>query len=109
MQPETDNFRVALARLTGTERGLRLAGALWRFWWSEGYTEEGRRCLGTMLRSCPLASAEVQIKALNGLSVFARQLGAINRAEEALAESRRLCHQGRRPSVSCTKRCCSCR
>jgi predicted ATPase/class 3 adenylate cyclase len=53
LQPEYDNFRVALEwcklnESTG-DAGLRLAEALWQFWYVRGNFSEGRMWLDTML------------------------------------------------------------
>ncbi len=96
LELEHDNLRAALDRLEGAgEHGLvlRLAGALWRFWYLRGYLSEGRqrleRALGTD-HSRSLARA----KALNGAAVMAVNTGdpgsARDRAQEALALNREL-------------------
>src|SRR5918996_650818 len=46
LELEHNNMRGALSRVIGggeSELGLRLVGALWRFWWMGGYFDEGRR------------------------------------------------------------------
>ena len=49
LESEHDNLRQALMTLSGTGADtvtqLRLAAALWRFWWQRGYLSEGRRWL----------------------------------------------------------------
>jgi predicted ATPase/DNA-binding SARP family transcriptional activator len=53
LEREHDNMRAALAwALEGgdIEIGVRLAGALWPFWWVRGYGSEGRKWLKEALR-----------------------------------------------------------
>src|SRR5215210_6575880 len=48
LEPEHNNMRAALSWVIArgeSELGLRLADALWRFWWMGGYFDEGRRWL----------------------------------------------------------------
>ena len=52
LELEHDNMRAALSwaiKRGEGELGLRLAGALWRFWWAQGYFDEGRRRLEEVL------------------------------------------------------------
>jgi len=52
LELEHDNIRAALGwavEVRDAERGLRMAGALWRFWSYRGYLIEGRRWLDTVL------------------------------------------------------------
>jgi predicted ATPase len=48
LQSEHDNLRAALSWSLGEKRnielGVRLAAALWLFWFARGYLSEGRRC-----------------------------------------------------------------
>lgn len=73
---EHDNLRAALrwAFDHDPEVGLRLAGALWRFWFHRGHSREGARWLDEALkvdaRAVPLARG----KALNGAGNLARDL-----------------------------------
>jgi predicted ATPase/DNA-binding SARP family transcriptional activator/DNA-binding CsgD family transcriptional regulator len=67
LETEHDNLRAALRwSLEGgdVELGLRLAGALWLFWFTRGYASEGREWLerGVSLGHSPAARA----RALNG-------------------------------------------
>jgi len=86
-----DNLRAALDRLEAageSELGLRLAGALQRFWYLRGHLAEGRRRLEGALRNNERPTA-ARAKALNGASALAVAGGdgatARLRAEQGLA------------------------
>ena len=98
LDPERDNFRAVLdwcVERGEVEIGLRLGGALWRFWWVRGDAAEGRARLERLLG---LAGAEhltaTRAKALNGAGVLARQLSDFPAAtallEEGLAVARQV-------------------
>ena len=96
LELEHDNFRVALDRLQASgdgETALRLAAALWRFWYLRGHLAEGRRRLESALRADERPTA-ARGKALNGAASLAVNTGdaatARHRAEEALALHRTL-------------------
>ena len=96
LEREHDNLRAALDRLATSgedELALRLAAALWRFWYLKGHLREGRRRLENALRADERPTA-ARAKALNGSAVMAANTGdseaAKLRAEEALALHRRL-------------------
>jgi len=64
--------------------GLRIAGALWRFWYSHGYLSEGRRQLDDLLTVAGDIDAlplPVTAKALRGAAVLAATQGDYARAE----------------------------
>lgn len=92
---EHDNFRAALVysqEIKKPEEGLRLAGALWRFWEVRGHVGEGRAVLDQLL-NLPGASevpANVRAKALNGAGVLAGNQGDHTRQMAILQESRKL-------------------
>jgi non-specific serine/threonine protein kinase len=72
LEREHDNLRAALqwSATSDIEVGLRLAGAIWQFWWVQGHLAEGRRWLDELLAcspegSDPVTSARVRAKALN--------------------------------------------
>jgi predicted ATPase len=115
LDDERDNIRAALrwARsddgsgdIFGVEVGLRLCGAIWRFWSVRGYFSEGREQLRTLLAD-PRASADelraYKAKALNGMSKLAFRQGDTAFAhaldEESLAIHREL---GDRPGIALT-------
>jgi len=101
LEREHDNLRAALwwAQERGDgEMGLRLAGALWRFWVGHGHLSEGRGWLERLLaldaHGRHAASQSARAMALNGAGVLARKQGDFGRAaallEESLAVLRRL-------------------
>jgi predicted ATPase/class 3 adenylate cyclase len=98
LEADHDNLRSVLA-WTSTPggdamAGLRLAGAVWRFWYVRGYLGEGRAWLSRMLLATPPgeSTATARAKALDGAGMLARRQGdyAAARAlhEEALAIQR---------------------
>ncbi|HEV8635731.1 MAG TPA: tetratricopeptide repeat protein [Chloroflexota bacterium] len=74
-----DNLRAVLHRAVGSgdaELALRLAGALWRFWWVRGYAVEGREHLADVLGMPGVdAHPAALAKALNGAGALAGELG----------------------------------
>ncbi len=63
--------------------GLRIAGALWRFWYSRGYLTEGRRQLEGLLAAAAGHSTpdEIIAKAARGAAVLAAVQGDYGRAQ----------------------------
>jgi len=86
LETEHDNLRAALSRFTNDEVGLRLAAALWRFWFVRGYVGEGRQWLESTLAGSQEPSI-TRARALNGLGVLAYHLGDRLSAESALMSS----------------------
>src|SRR5690606_8602815 len=95
---EHDNLRTALD--TYVERGagieaVRLAGALWQFWWIRGHVTEGRERLRVVLALADRAATppDLLARALDGAGALAEAQGDIPYAarchEEALALWRR--------------------
>jgi tetratricopeptide (TPR) repeat protein len=76
-----------LVRSADSERALRLAGALARFWWMRGYTADGRERLARVL-SLPGGSAAAQAAALVGAGSLAYAAGdfrdALRHYEQAI-------------------------
>ena len=92
LESEHDNLRRALT--TFQEVGdaasqLRLAGALWRFWWHRGFLSEGRRWLERALTDAAGAASPIRATALDGAGALAEAQGdlatAIVHHEAALA------------------------
>ncbi len=96
LETELDNLRAALAwsRDRTGEAGtlLRLAVALWRFWFMRGRVTEGRKYLEDALERDRDAPPRVVLKALDAAAHLARQLGdyprAVTLAERGLALAR---------------------
>jgi len=92
LEVEHDNLRAALTWTRDHGEvvlGLRLAGALWRFWYTRGYLSEGRGWLEGLLAPAEGAdnvSAAMRAKALNGAGVLAERQGAYARAESLYKE-----------------------
>ena len=83
LEAEHDNLRAALgwAREAGAaEAGLRLAGALWRFWLMRGHFHEGRAWLEGALASAEGAAPNARAEALQGAGVLAAEQGDYGRA-----------------------------
>ena len=82
-----DNFRAALAHLSGSPEQLRLACALSKFWQRQGSHSEGRRWLEAALGARAEAPPRDVARALRGVAVFARIQGDLDAAESTAAES----------------------
>ena len=100
LEAEHDNLRTALGwalESAAAEVGLRLAGALARFWEAQGHFTEGRRWLEGLLvlpEGGGPTTAAIRAKALNGAARLAHRQGDVGRAaalaDENLALSREL-------------------
>lgn len=91
IERDHDNFRAALdwtASADLSDEGLRLAAALYQFWFVRGYWTEGRRRLESALERCGDAPPLSRAKALLGAARLAHGQGeyqsAAPRYEEAL-------------------------
>lgn len=74
LEEEHDNLRAALewsAADEDPEPVVRLAGALWRFWYIRGYAGEGRRWLSQALERSQVLPPTVRAKALNAAGALA--------------------------------------
>jgi tetratricopeptide (TPR) repeat protein len=92
LEAEHDNLRVALHRdIQGSQDSdatLRLAGAIWRFWFLRRYQSEGRRSLNDALERAPEnANKSDRAKALNGAGNLAWSQGDYAKANSLLMES----------------------
>jgi tetratricopeptide (TPR) repeat protein len=101
---EHDNLRAALswARERGAaEAGLRLAAAVWRFWWTRGHLAEGRRWLEAALAADDGSAPGARVRALTAAGFLTAVHGDTARAvtllDEGLARARAL---GDRRSVA---------
>ncbi|MGI8549986.1 MAG: protein kinase domain-containing protein [Dehalococcoidia bacterium] len=97
LEQNHDNLRGALTWTVGRGaacEGLRLGGALWRFWAVRGYLVEGRQSLANLLALSDIeAYPRERTKALNGAGNLARMQGDYRQAralhEQALEISRK--------------------
>ena len=92
LESEHDNVRSALAwsSAAGGDAvvGLRLAGALWRFWFVRGHFGEGRGWLTAALAAAPsMQAAAARAKALHGSGSLAKQQGDFSSARALLEAS----------------------
>lgn len=86
------NLRAALdwaaeCRSEGAEIALRLAGALWRFWWVRGHLSEGRNFLERALNRSETVKPSLRAKALNATGMLAGLQGNYGQAERMCGES----------------------
>lgn len=91
IEEEHDNVRAALGwwrDRRDVESGLRLANALWMFWYIRGYASEGRDHLNALL-ALPgsVANAGLRAKGLLGAGQLARDAGDYAAARALMEES----------------------
>ncbi|MFN2433361.1 MAG: tetratricopeptide repeat protein, partial [Gemmatimonadota bacterium] len=86
LEREHANLRSALdwcaspaATADDAATGVRLAGALWRFWMVHGYVNEGREWIERMLACAPHAPPEQRARALLGAGNLASAQGDLER------------------------------
>jgi predicted ATPase/DNA-binding CsgD family transcriptional regulator len=95
LEQDHENLRAALGwSLERQDRlsALRLAAALWRFWWMRGYLSEGHRWLEQALAAPPVeldspTARAVRAKALGGAGILAYYQGDDQRASKYCQES----------------------
>jgi predicted ATPase/DNA-binding CsgD family transcriptional regulator len=98
LETEHDNLRAALSWSLDDSGdaglGVRLAAALWSFWFTRGYLSEGRRWLEKAISQSGSAATLARVKALNGagsLATFQDEYEVAKALiEEGLALSREL-------------------
>jgi tetratricopeptide (TPR) repeat protein len=88
---EHDNLRLAIAYFSedapDVPQGLRLVGALWRFWWVRGTWAEGRARLASLLAASSEERPPERVKALHAAAVLARGEGDYVAARPLLEEA----------------------
>lgn len=85
LDEEQDNLRAAIDRAASSgdaETELRLAGALWRFWWLRGALAEGRACLERAIEHGRDAPPRLVAQACRGAAGLAWSQGDHPRARE---------------------------
>ncbi len=85
MGRERGNLRAALEWSRDSGDGaelMRLATAVWRFWWINGDLSEGRAWLDTALEHGPDLAPALRARALEGAAGLAWAHGALERARE---------------------------
>ena len=88
-----DNLRAALRFSLDSgdgETALRLAGALWRFWWLRGYLDEGAAWLDAALQYAEQVTPPTRAKSLHAAGKLAWERGAYEQAAELTEASLRL-------------------
>ena len=93
---EHDNLRDALRRAVDrrdTEAGLRLAAALWRFWFQRGYLREGRDWLEALLSLEPDSPSPPRARAYGALGGLSYWLSDADETESAYDAALRLYRQ----------------
>lgn len=96
LEREHDDLSAALhwaIQTQETEVSLRLASALWRFWWLHGHLSEGMGFLDAVVAASQGASDALlpaRAAALNGAGVLAHVRGEYDRAAGLLSDSLKL-------------------
>ena len=89
LEREHDNLRAALrwSVAQNADIALRLAAALWRFWYAHEYLREGRAWLEQALATHAGPKTVERARALNGLGVLTWAIGDLDRALEVQDQS----------------------
>ncbi|HST04265.1 MAG TPA: tetratricopeptide repeat protein [Chloroflexia bacterium] len=90
LETEHDNIRASYqyySRVGDTISAVRLAGALRRFWYLQGYLTEGRTWLASALAHRDQLDAALLAKVLHGLGTLEWAVGRLAAAEAYLGES----------------------
>jgi non-specific serine/threonine protein kinase len=91
LEQEHDNLRAALRWAVSAdgdaEVGLRLGGALWRFWWYRGHLQEGLDWLQVLLARGGASPSGALARVLIGVGVLARDRGDHQRARDMFERS----------------------
>ncbi len=93
---EQDNLRAALSWSIAeqeVEMGLKLGGALWRFWYMRGHFIEGQKSLTELLKLPQGADVAIRIKVLRGAGVFSEYQNNLAQAQSFYSESLELSHK----------------
>lgn len=87
LEQEHDNLRAALAWCleSDSSMGVRLAAALWQFWWAHGHLSEGRTWLERMLTAAP-GPSPARGQALLGAGYLAMQQSDWSAARDYLEQ-----------------------
>jgi len=88
LDTERDNLRLALGWFDANgehDRFLRLASALWRYWWVRGALGEGRRWLTIGLVAANAVAPVVRAQALTAAGILAREQADFAAANVLLA------------------------
>jgi len=96
LEREHDNLRSALKWFLAAEDSdgaLRLAGALWRFWWLHGHLGEGQRWLESALAQGADSPPNLRARVLEGAANLARVRGQLGHAATLAREDVDLCRQ----------------
>lgn len=87
---EYDSMRAGLEWALASENyveGMRLAGALWRFWYMRGMLREGRRWLEKLLEVKLEGHALVRAHALDGLGILVWRQGEYQHADTCFQQA----------------------